>query len=141
MVPVTPDPVLPADPAAGGHFSALLSALVEATHPRTEIGAAFADALHALVRLVEADAGVRLVNGQKTRPSDVSPLADPGIRNLITGLLDIASYTTGRGEEFRDLRELLQSFESAPGSMDDRSTMSDSTEVFPSQSEKTTLSV
>jgi hypothetical protein len=101
--------VRPSEAARGNHFADLLSALIEATHPTTESGTAFADALQSLVRLVEADAGARLVNGRKSR--NASPLADSGIRKLISGLLDIAAYSSGGGEEFRELRELLESFE------------------------------
>jgi hypothetical protein len=137
VVQDAPNVVRPSDVARGNHFADLLSALIEATHPTSETGSAFADALQSLVRLVEADAGARLVNGRKRT---VSPLADSGIRKLISGLLDIAAYSSGRGEEFRELRELLESFDSTPAIDPPKPSDSDSAGGFARRPEKKPLS-
>jgi hypothetical protein len=109
-----PSPPNVAEMESWNHFSHLLTALMEATHPSDESEDAFSDALNSLLKLTEAHAGARLVNGMGADSFLQLPLSDPGIRNLIRGLLDVASYSSVRKEEFRELRVLLQSFESVP---------------------------
>jgi len=93
------------------HFTELLAALVEATHDRAAAGSNFEAALAAFVRLVEADAAARLADVPEGAGPPHTPLSDPGIRRLLAGLIDLAGYTSGQGEDFRELRELLKSYE------------------------------
>jgi hypothetical protein len=92
-------------------FTELLAALVDATHNRSADGSSFEAALAAFVRLVEADAAARLADYSDGAIPPQTPLSDPGIRQLLGGLIDLAGYTSGQGEDFRELRELLKSYE------------------------------
>jgi hypothetical protein len=99
------------DVEAWTHFTELLAALVDATHERAEAGSSFDTALAAFVRLVEADAAARLADVPDGAAPPLTPLSDPGIRQLLGGLIDLAGYSSGQGEDFRELRDLLISFE------------------------------
>jgi hypothetical protein len=114
MLTIDDQPLPRCDPEveSWSYFSDLLAALVEATHPTKAPSLAFSETLDRFIKLAEAHAGAALIHDQQIEPSPLSPLSDPGIRNLIAGLLDVASYTPGTGQEFRELRELFQSFES-----------------------------
>lgn len=108
----------PNDPPAGTeavawrHFLELLTVLSEATHPSDDPLHPGADAWEPLFRMAEAHAGSKLVTPGDAPPPP-TPLSDPGIRRLIAGLIDLASYSDGSGRELRDLRAILASYESA----------------------------
>jgi len=99
---------------AWNHFTELLNALVDATHTRETAGPGFEAALASFVQLIEADAAARLTEIPEGGSAPQTPLSDPGIRRLLAGLLDLAGYTSGEGDDFRELREMLRSYEAAP---------------------------